>query len=101
METKVKRLQIVVFILSIMFVISVSVSIYAASQIRLIADKLPNYNELKSDVKTLKAAYEVYSNQPDSLKLKTKLVKQYDYSIDKVSEFAGYLIEKRKQRNDK
>lgn len=101
MDNKIKRLQIAILILSAMFVISVSVSIYAAAQIRLIAEKLPNYNELKNDIKTLKTAYETYTSQPDSLKLKTKLIKQYDYSVDKAGELIDYLKEQKQKRHDK
>lgn len=101
MEKKIKRLEIAVVILSILFVFSIFVSIYAVSQITMLSNKIPSYSEVKEDIKFLKGAYEVTANKADSLHLKEKVVKGYDYTVDKASDLVDYLKEQKEKHYDK
>ena len=101
MEKRIKRLEIAVVVLSILFVFSIFISIYAVSQIKLVADKIPDYKEIKEDLKTLKSVYKYSSDRVDSMHVKEKAVKAYDYTVDKAGEFVNYLKEQKEKRYDK
>ena len=101
MEKKIKRLEIAVVVLSILFVFSIFVSIYAVSQITMLANKIPDYKEVKEDIKFLKGAYDVTSEKADSLHVKEKVVKGYDYTVEKAGDLIDYLKEKKEKRDDK
>ena len=95
MEKKIKRLELAVVCLSILFVVSIFFTMYAITQIRLIADKIPNYTEIKQDVKYLKDAY--VSSSTDSVSIKEKITKTYDNALNKSGEVINYL---KKQRDE-
>jgi len=101
MEKKIKRLEIAVITLSIMFVISIFVSIYAITQIKLVAAKIPDYKEIKEDLKVLKSVYVYGSTKVDSMHVKEKVVKGYDYTVEKAGEFVDFLKEQKEKRYDK
>ena len=101
MEKRIKRLEIAVITLSIMFVVSIFVSIYAVSQIKLVAAKIPDYKEIKEDLKTLKSVYVYGATKVDSMHVKEKAIKAYDYTVDKASDFVNYLKEQKEKRYDK
>jgi hypothetical protein len=98
MEKRIKRLEIAVITLSIMFVISIFVSIYAVTQIRLVAAKIPDYKEIKEDLKTLKSVYVYGSTKVDSMHVKEKIVKGYDYTVEKTGEFIDFLKKQKDKR---
>lgn len=85
MEKRVKRLEIAVIVLLIMFFVSVFVSIYSAFQIKAVASKIPDYKEIKEDIKTLNQIYKISE---------VKIPKAYDYTKIKVSQ--GYEYSKNK-----
>jgi len=95
MEKKIKRLEIAVVCLSILFVVSIFFTMYAITQIKLIADKIPNYTEIKQDVKYLKDAYD--STTKDSVSIKEKITKTYDSALNKSGEVINFL---KKQRHE-
>lgn len=101
MEKKIRRLEIAVVVLSILFVFSIFVSIYAVSQITMLSNKIPSYTEVKEDIKFLKGAYLVTEKKVDSLHIKDKVVKGYDYTVDKASDLVDYLKEQKKKHYGK
>ena len=101
MEKRLKRLEIAVVVLSILFVFSIFVSIYAVSQITMLSNKIPSYTEVKEDIKFLKGAYLVTEKKVDSLHIKDKVVKGYDYTVDKASDLVHYLKEQKEKHYDK
>lgn len=101
MEKKIRRLEIAVIALAFMFVISLCVSIYAATQITILSSKIPNYKEIKEDIKLLNDVYHVTAVKADSLHVKEKVIKGYDYTVDKAGELVEFLKEQKKNRLDK
>lgn len=95
-EKRIKRLEIAVVILSILFIISVTVSIYSAIQIRAVASKVPSYKEIKEDIVALNKLYKISEVQvPKAYNYtKDKAVKGYDYTKEKASELMDYIKEK-------
>ena len=95
MEKKIKRLELAVVCLSILFLVSIFFTMYAITQIKLIANKIPNYTEIKQDVKYLKDAYNTTTK--DSVSIKEKITKTYDSALNKGGEVINYL---KKQRDE-
>jgi predicted PurR-regulated permease PerM len=95
-EKRIKRLEIAVIILSILFIISVTVSIYSAIQIRTVASKVPSYKEIKEDIKALNNLYKISEVKvPKAYNYtKEKAVEGYDYTKEKASELMNYFKEK-------
>lgn len=85
MEKRIKRLEIAVITLLILFFVSIFFSIYSASQIRTVASKIPDYKEIKEDIKTLNQIYKISE---------VKIPKAYDYTKNKVNQ--GYEYSKNK-----
>jgi predicted PurR-regulated permease PerM len=81
MEKRIKRLERAVIVLSVLFVMSVFASIYSAIQIRSVANKIPSYQEIKSDIQTLNKMYKISAVQ---------VPKAYDYASEKVLEGSVY-----------
>jgi predicted PurR-regulated permease PerM len=75
-ESKIKRLEIAVISLSILFVLSIFVSMYGFYQIKSLSDKIPSYKEIKEDIKFIK------NNYP---RTKEKIVAGYEYTKEKTS----------------
>ena len=90
---KVNRLQIAVVILSCLFVVSVSVSIWSAMQIRIVSNSLPNYHEIKEDIKTLNNIYQVTSKKAPAVYnyTKEKAETSYTYTKGKVNDLVDYF----------
>ena len=88
MENKIKRLQSAVIILTVLFFISVSFSIYSAIQIKVIASKMLCYSEIKKDVLELNRLCTISE---------TKFSKSSEYTRDKLSKG----LEKLKKKKDK
>jgi type IV secretory pathway TrbF-like protein len=99
MEKKIRRLEIAVIVLSVLFVVSIFVSVYSVSQITMLANKIPDYKEVKADIKLLNDIYQVSSVKADSLHVKDNVIKGYDYTVDKASEFIGFLKKKKNERH--
>ena len=98
MEKRIKRLERAVITLSVLFVISVFASIYSAIQIRSVADKIPSYQEIKEDIKTLNKIYKVSEVQvPKAYNYtKEKAVQSYTYTKEKTNELIKYVKSKTK-----
>lgn len=88
-ETRIKRLEIAVIALSVSFVISICVSIFAYMQIATLSSKLPSYHELKEDVKILKGAYEVTKKKVPVVK--EAIVDGYEYTKNKTGDLIDYF----------
>lgn len=104
-ERKVKRLQIAVVALGILFVLSICVSIYSAMQIRMVANNLPSYKEIKEDIKTLNSIYcvskvevpKAYNYTKEKANVaKEKINVAYEYSKEKTNSIISYFKEKKK-----
>ena len=95
-EKRIKRLEIMVVILSILFVTSIGVSIYSAFQIRSVASKIPSYTEIKNDIKTLNNLYKVSEVQvPKAYNYtKEKTVQAYEYSKEKTGQLINFIKDK-------
>lgn len=100
-DRKTRPLKIAVVVLSILFVFSIFVSIYAVSQITMLSNKIPSYTEVKEDIKFLKGAYLVTEKKVDSLHITDKVVKGYDYTVDKAGDLVNYLKEQKDKRYGK
>lgn len=102
-EKRIKRLERAVITLSILFIISVTVSIYSAIQIRTVASKVPSYKEIKEDIVALNKLYKISEVQvPKAYNYtKEKAVKGYDYTKEKASELLNYIKEKTKESPEK
>ena len=101
MEKRIKRLEMAVITLAIMFGISLFISFVAVCQIKMLSDKVPDYKEIKEDLKFVKSAYIYSATKVDSMHVKEKAVKAYDYTVDKASDFVNYLKEQKEKRYDK
>lgn len=88
-EARIKRLEIAVIALSVAFVVSICVSIFAYMQIAALSSKLPSYHELKEDVKILKGAYEVTKEKAPVVK--KAIVDSYEYTKDKAEGLVDYF----------
>lgn len=88
-ESQIKSLKRKVNVLVVLFALSMGTSIWAGLQVRHMADKLPDYHELKEDVKTLQTTYDntkdkahdVYDNAVDGVE------NAYDNTKNKVNEY--------------
>jgi hypothetical protein len=67
----------------------------------MLSNKIPSYTEVKEDIKFLKGAYLVTEKKVDSLHITDKVVKGYDYTVDKASDLVGYLKEQKEKRYGK
>lgn len=95
-EKRIKRLERAVIVLSILFIVSVSVSIYSAIQIRTVASKVPSYKEIKEDIQALNKLYKISEVQvPKAYNYtKEKTIEGYNYTKEKASELMDYIKEK-------
>lgn len=93
---QIKRLWIAVIILSFLFFISVTASIYSAIQIKSVASKIPSYTEIKNDIKALNNLYKVSEVQvPKAYNYtKEKAVEGYKYTKEKTTQLINYIKDK-------
>lgn len=101
MEKRLKRLEIAVVILSILFVLSIFVSIYAVGQITMLANKIPSYTEVKEDIKYIKAAYIVSEAKVKEMHVQETVSKAYNYTSEKTGALVDYLKKQKKKHYDK
>lgn len=80
MEEKVKRLERAVIILSLMTASMIGISVYAVRTLVEIKNKLPDYQELKTDVQAVKAYYE--ETRDDAIKYGNKAINYGDKFIN-------------------
>jgi len=97
-EKRIKRLERIVIILSILFIVSVLTSIYSAIQIKTVANKVPSYQELKKDIQALNQLCKISEVKvPQAYNFtKDKAVKGYEYSKEKTNELIDYIKKKSK-----
>lgn len=95
MEKRIKRLEIAVIILTILFVLSIFISIYTVSQITMLSNKIPSYKEIKEDIKFIKSAYVVSESKVKEMHIQEKLTKGYNYTTEKTSQLVGYIKEQK------
>jgi predicted PurR-regulated permease PerM len=95
-EKRIKRLEVTVVILAALLLISVFATVYSAIQIKTVVSSIPNYKEIKEDIKTLNAIYKVSEVKiPKAYNYtKEKAVNGYDYASDKASDLLNYIKEK-------
>lgn len=98
MEKRIKRLETAVVVLSVLFVLSLGLAGVAATELSAINKKIPDYNELKQDVQSLKTVYNVIEAKTDSLNIKETLTTAYDSTFSKSGQVINYL---KKQRENK
>lgn len=93
MGNRIRRLEIAVVILSIMFLGTLGMSVYCAVQMEALVAKVPSYHEIKEDIKTLNKMYKVSEVQvPKAYKYtKEKVSVGYDYTKEKTSELVNYI----------
>lgn len=84
-EKRIKRLEVTVVILAALLLISVFATVYSAIQIKTVVSSIPNYKEIKEDIKTLNAIYKVSE---------VKIPKAYNYASDKANDLLNYIKEK-------
>lgn len=101
MEKRLKRLEIAVVVLSILFVLSIFVSIYAVSQITMLSNKIPSYTEIKNDIKYIKAAYVVSEAKVKEMHVQETVSKAYNYTSEKTGALVDYLKEQREKHYGK
>lgn len=75
MGSRIRRLEIAVVILSIMFLGTLGMSVYCAVQMEALVAKVPSYHEIKEDIKTLNKMYKVSEVQ---------VPKAYNYTKEKI-----------------
>jgi hypothetical protein len=86
LEVRVRRLEIAVIALALAFVLSICVSAYGFLQITALSNKIPDYKELKSDIKMIKKL-----SKDLAPVVKNKVVDGYKYTKDKASDIVDYF----------
>lgn len=96
METKIKRLQVAVVVLFVLFIISVSTSIYSAIQIKTLTNSIPSYKDIKEDIKALNEIYKISETKvPEAYEYtKEKAIEGYEYGKEKTSKLINYIKDK-------
>lgn len=88
-EQRIKRLEIAVIALSVAFIVSIFVSILAYLQILALSSKIPDYKEIKEDIKVIKQTYEVAKEKAPAVK--KVVVDSYEYTKDKADDLVNYF----------
>lgn len=88
-EQRIKRLEIAVIALSVAFIVSIFVSILAYLQILALSSKIPDYKEIKEDIKVIKQTYEVAKEKAPVVK--KAVVDSYEYTKDKAGDLVDYF----------
>lgn len=99
-EKRVKRLELAVIVLSGLFIISISATLFAVAQINILSDKIPNYHEVKEDIKSAKIFYDSTSVKMDSAHVKERVINAYDKTVDNGAKLFNHLKELKDKRND-
>ena len=97
MEKRIKRLEIAVIVLTIVFVLSIFVSIYTVSQITMLSNKTPSYKEVKEDIKFIKTAYVISESKVREMHIQENLTKGYNYTTEKTSQLVDYIKEQKEK----
>lgn len=87
-EKRIKRLENAVTGLTIAFILSFGFSVYAYYQITSLTNKIPSYQELKKDVKSISKLYD------KSMKAVPVVKEKVDYTTDKIVDGYNYTREK-------
>jgi predicted PurR-regulated permease PerM len=97
MEKRIKRLETAVIALALMLIATIVLAGVAATELSAINRKLPDYQELKHDVQSLKTVYDVVENKIDSTEIHQTLSTAYDSTLSKTNKAIEYLIKERQQ----
>lgn len=82
LHKRIQRLEIAVVMLSVLFVILIITTFYVSAQVKAVSDKIPSYNEIKEDIKTLNKIYKVSE---------VEVPKAYNYTKGKTLELFEYI----------
>jgi hypothetical protein len=98
-EQRIKRLENAVRALTVFLILSIGFSVFAYYQITSITSKIPSYQELKEDVKSISELYDKSVEAVPVVKekveyTKDKVVDGYNYTKEKVSDGYDYTKEK-------
>jgi hypothetical protein len=88
-EQRIKRLEVAVIALSVAFFASLLISFLAYMQILTFSSKIPDYKEIKEDIKTLKGAYDVAKDKAPVVK--EAVVNSYEYTKEKAGDLVDYF----------
>lgn len=99
LKKRIKRLEVTVVIMVILLCLTSFSAIFCAFQVHSVASKIPDYHELKSDVKKLNELYKV--SEQKLPEIKKGVTKAYDYTKEKTGELIDYVKEKTKKEDTK